>query len=95
MPHQSSSDLRPSRTPGYKAVLVSDEAYLHLKAIQSIRTPGGVGIASVRFDLKDIVTAFVEEAMTVPGFQERVLCRVTTTFASLFQTTLPTTPRRE
>lgn len=60
------------RTPGFKAVLIADQAYQGLKAYQSWRSCSHL---PVRFDLKDIATAFVEEALAIPGFRERVLHR--------------------
>ena len=60
------------RTPGFKAVLIADAAYQGLKEYQSWRACSHL---PVRFDLKDIATAFVEEALAIPGFQERVLQR--------------------
>ena len=41
----------------------------------------------VRFHLKDIVTAFVEEAMVIPGFPERVLKRALGNVTALLTTT--------
>lgn len=62
------------QTPGYKAVLVTDDAFRYLKSLQSWRTSEHLRVP-VRFDLKDIVTALVEEASEIPEFQERVLRR--------------------
>jgi hypothetical protein len=64
----------PARTPGHKAILVADSAYAQLKALQSWRSSQLHGVP-IRFDLKDIATAFVQEAMTDPDFPERVLQR--------------------
>lgn len=78
--HQTSRQ----HTPGYKAVLVTDAAFNHLKSIQSWKSCERM---PVRFDLKDIATAFVEEAMEIPGFQERVLKRALGNITSLLTTT--------
>ncbi len=40
----------------------------------------------VRFHLKDIVSAFVEEAMDIPGFQERGLKRALGNVTTLLTT---------
>jgi hypothetical protein len=70
--HQTQHHASKQFTPGHKSILVTDAAYSHLKAIQFCdaceRMP-------VRFYLKDIATAFIEEAMVIPGFPERVLKR--------------------
>lgn len=68
--------MPPSRasTPGHKAILLADSAYAQLKELQSWRTSQQHGVP-VRFDLKYIATAFVQEAMTDHGFPERVLQR--------------------
>ncbi|MEN9356976.1 MAG: hypothetical protein RL695_1147 [Pseudomonadota bacterium] len=71
-------------TPGYKAVLVTDAAFSQLKSIQSWKSCERM---PVRFDLKDIATAFVEEAMAIPGFQERVLKRALADVTALLITT--------
>lgn len=60
------------RTPGFKVVLIADAAYQRLREYQSWRSYSPL---PVRFDLKDIATAFVEEALEIPGFRERVLHR--------------------
>lgn len=72
------------RTPGHKAVLVSEAAFRQLKSIQSWKTCEGL---PVRFDLKDIATAFIEEAMSVPDFRERVLKRTLANVTDLLTTT--------
>ncbi len=64
----------PVHTPGHKAILLADSAYAQLKELQSWRTSQQHGVP-VRFDLKDIATAFVQEAMTDSDFPERVLQR--------------------
>lgn len=78
-------DPRESRTatPGHKAVLVSEAAFRQLKSIQSWKACEQI---PVRFDLKDIATAFVEEAMTIPGFRERVLHRALVNVSALLIT---------
>jgi hypothetical protein len=94
----------PPRTQGFKAILIADSAYTGLKAIQSWQLAQSMGLP-VRFDLKDIATAFVEEALTDPSFPERVLRRAVANLAptlsvsssSLVSTAAPTgtspTPR--
>ena len=84
--HRDSRDPRDSRTatPGHKAVLVSEAAFRQLKSIQSWKACEQI---PVRFDLKDIATAFVEEAMAIPGFRERVLQRALANVTSLLTTT--------
>ena len=62
----------PRRTPGFKSILIADAAYHGLKAYQSWESCSHL---PVRFDLKDIATAFVEEALAIPGFKDRVLQR--------------------
>ena len=82
-----------ARTPGFKAVLIADAAYHGLKEYQSWRACGHL---PVRFDLKDIATAFVEEALAIPGFQERVLRRalfnVSTVVVASSSAALPSAP---
>lgn len=69
-----------STTPGYKAILVSDEAFAAIKAIQLSSDDQKL---PVRFDLKDIATAFVLEALNVPNIREKSRMRA---FAVITQT---------
>ena len=82
--HQTQHHSSKQFTPGHKSILVTDAAYSHLKAIQFCdaceRMP-------VRFHLKDIATAFIEEAMEIPGFPERVLKRALGNVTALLTTT--------
>lgn len=62
---------RRQRTPGHKAVLVSEQAFDILKSIQKIQ-PGTDSDLPVIFDLKDIVSAVVLEAADrIPDLRER------------------------
>lgn len=75
---------KPSHTPGHKAVLVSDEAFLILKSFQ--RHEAGDRIA-LSFDLKDIVTAIVIEATeTIPDLRERTRLRALTVMHDIVAT---------
>ena len=64
------ADPRPKakRTNGHKAVVVSDEAFALLKSLQSAANDEPM---QIRFDLKDVVSAFVLEAMEAPNIRER------------------------
>lgn len=66
-------------TPGFQAVLVSDEAFDLLKQLQRRRyepgTDGEDAGNGVRFDLKDIASAVVIEAMAVPDLPARAQAR--------------------
>ena len=84
MTNMTQNSHRQRHTPGYKAVLVTDAAFSQLKSIQSWKSCERM---PVRFDLKDIATAFVEEAMAIPGFQERVLKRALADITALLITT--------
>lgn len=62
---------RYPKTPGHKAVLVSEHAFDILKSIQKVQ-PGASGDLPVIFDLKDIVSAVVLEASErLPDLRER------------------------
>lgn len=69
-------NVSPHRTLGFKPVLISNEAFAALKSLQSWRSCQHL---PVRFDLKDLATAFVLEAMEVPGLRERVFARALAT----------------
>lgn len=62
-------------TPGHKAVLVSDDAFLLLKQLQ--RREDGDALP-LTFDLKEIATALVLEAEALPNLRDRVRQRALT-----------------
>lgn len=62
-------------TPGFRSILVSEEAFDQLKKLQKLtyghlNDPNGV-----RFDLKDVVSAVVLEALAIDGLPARALDR--------------------
>jgi hypothetical protein len=56
----------------FKPVLVSEHAFASLNHLQSWKSCQAMNI---RFDLKDLATAFVQVGIDTPGFKELVLSR--------------------
>lgn len=59
----------PARTPGHKAVLVSEAAFQLLKELQRQAPDDALPLT---FDLKEVATALVLEAAALPNLRERV-----------------------
>ncbi len=62
-------------TPGFRSILVSEEAFDQLKKLQR-HTYGHQNDANgVRFDLKDVASAVVLEALLITDLPERAMDR--------------------
>ena len=71
MPTSFQNTPKPKQQ-GFKPVLVSDEAFQSLKTLQSWKS---CQTLNIRFDLKDLATAFVQVGISTPGFTESVFAR--------------------
>lgn len=74
LPPRPASPTDP--TPGFRPLLLPNVAFARLKALQSWRSSGHL---PVRFDLKDLATAWFQQAIATPGFIDCALQRALTT----------------
>ena len=62
-------------TPGFRSILISEEAFDLLKKLQRQTYGHESDPNGVRFDLKDVASAVVMEAMLIDGLPGRSLTR--------------------
>ncbi|TCJ20179.1 hypothetical protein EZJ19_00985 [Parasulfuritortus cantonensis] len=71
-------------TPGFRSILVSEAAFDKLKKLQRLTYGHQSDPNGVRFDLKDVVSAVVLEALEIEDLPQRALDRTArTVFSSL------------
>lgn len=71
-------------TPGFRPILISEEAFDRLKKLQR-HTYGHHDPNGVRFDLKDVVSALVLEALEIEDMPSRALGRAARSFVESIQ----------
>jgi hypothetical protein len=71
-------------TPGFRPILVSEEAFDRLKKLQRLAYGHDNDTNGVRFDLKDVASAVVLEALLIDGFPARVMDRAARTVLDSF-----------
>lgn len=71
-------------TPGFRPILVSEEAFDRLKKLQRLAYGHDNDPNGVRFDLKDVASAVVLEALQIDGFPERAMDRAARTVLDSF-----------
>ncbi|MDD5366689.1 MAG: hypothetical protein PHR30_15235 [Gallionellaceae bacterium] len=83
------SDTHKKVTPGFRSILVSEAAFDRLKKLQRLTYGHNGDPNGVRFDLKDVVSAVVLEALELEGFPNRALARTARDVFSSLDFTIP------
>ena len=71
-------------TPGFRPILVSEEAVDRLKKLRWLAYGRDSDPNGVRFDLKDVASAVVLEALLIDGFPARAMDRAARTVLDSF-----------
>lgn len=71
-------------TPGFRPILVFEEAFDRLKKLQRLAYGHDNDPNGVRFDLKDVASAVVLEALLIDGFPARAMDRAARTVLDSF-----------
>ncbi|MEW5769789.1 MAG: hypothetical protein AB1831_05425 [Pseudomonadota bacterium] len=74
-------------TPGFRPILVSEEAFDRLKKLQRLQRLAyghDNDLNGLRFDLKDVASAVVLEALLIDGFPVRAMDRAARTVLDSF-----------
>lgn len=71
-------------TPGFRPILVSEEAFDRLKKLQRLAYGHDNDPNGVRFDLKDVASAVVLEALLIDGFPALAMDRAARTVLDSF-----------
>ncbi len=80
--HKRESGLNHEKkvTPGFRPILISEAAFDRLKKLQKRTYGHEYDPNGVRFDLKDIASAVVLEALEIDGLPGRALSRAAQSF---------------